>query len=163
MVKEIFSVDNLEIHKGKDSVIISVNPKIYPLDIIFSAAYIFIDKVYVIVDGDLEEEILVQLRPKDKNANLEILGREFNNELINYSFYAAQTNKNMELRTAIIQRAFLTSSQESDEPSAEEVVESPEEELGESHIEDPLGIAIPWEEKHGREKSGKNHSKKKKC
>lgn len=161
MVKDIFSTDNLEIHKGKNGVIISVNPKIYPLDIIFSAAYIFIDKAYVIVDGDLEEEIMVQLRPKDKNTNLEILGREFNNELINYSFYAAQTNKNMELRTAVIQRAFLTSAQEPVEPSTEELVEAPEEELEESCIEDPLGIAIPWEEKDGRGKNGKTHSKKK--
>jgi len=108
--KKEFSVDNLEVRKDKNQIIVSVNPKIYPLDIVMSAAYIFIDKAYVIVDGDPNEELFVFLKTKDKSINLEELGREFNNELINYSFYAAQTIKNMPIREAIIQRAFFTHS-----------------------------------------------------
>jgi len=110
--KKEFSEDNLEIRKDRNQVIVSINPKVYTLDIIFSAAYIFIDRAYVVVDGDPNEEIFVFLKAKDKKTDLLELGREFNNELINYSFYAAQTIKNIHVRDAIIQRAFFTHSGE---------------------------------------------------
>ena len=102
------SIDNLEIDKQKGIVVISVNPKIYPLDVIFSAAYIFLDKAYVLIDGDPEEEIIVKMKAKDKSLNLEELGREFNNELINYSFYVVQSGRTMWIRNAMIQRAFFS-------------------------------------------------------
>ena len=57
-------MENFEIRDG--SVFVSVNPRIYPLDIIFSAAFIFTDKNYIILDGNPEEEILVQIKPKEK-------------------------------------------------------------------------------------------------
>jgi len=110
--KNEFSVDNLEIRKDKNQVIISVNPKIYSLDVVLSAAYILIDKAYALVDGDPNEELFVFLKAKDKNTDLEELGREFNSELINYSFYAAQTIKNISVRDAIVQRAFFTHSED---------------------------------------------------
>lgn len=150
MARDIFSIDNSEIHKSKNNVIISINPKIYPLDTIFSAAYIFIDKAYVIVDGDPSEEIIVQLKAKDKKTDLEKLGREFNNELINYSFYAAQTAKNMPIRTAIVQRAFFTHAQKEPEIEFAKPVENIEE------------IAKPWmprRKKIGKSKSGRKRSK----
>jgi His-Xaa-Ser system protein HxsD len=112
MARDVFSIDNMEVHKNKGNVIISVNPKLYPLDTIFSAAYIFIDKAYVIVDGDPNEEIIVQLKAKDKKTDLQELGKQFNNELINYSFYAVQTARNMPIRAAMVQRAFFTQAQQ---------------------------------------------------
>jgi His-Xaa-Ser system protein HxsD len=112
MARNVFSVDNMEIHKNKNSVLIAVNPKIYPIDTVFSASYIFIDRAYVIIDGDPNEEIIVQLKAKDRKVDLEKLGRDFNNELVNYSFYAMQTVRNMPIRSAIIQRALSTHAQQ---------------------------------------------------
>jgi His-Xaa-Ser system protein HxsD len=146
MAKNLFSIDNLETQKDKNNVIVSVNPRIYGLNIIFSAAYVFIDKAYVIVDGDPNEEIIVQLKAKDKKADLEKLGREFNNELINYTNYAVQTEKTMPLRAAIVQRAFFTHAQE------EPVLES--ENLENIELTKPLKL-------RGR-KIGKNKSRRKK-
>jgi His-Xaa-Ser system protein HxsD len=151
MAKDIFSIDNLEVHKDKNNVIISVNPKVYGLDTIFSAAYIFIDKAYVIVDGDPNEEIIVQLRAKDKKTDLEKLGRDFNNELINYSFYGIQTARSMPIRAAIVQRAFFTQSQE--EPK----LETPKLE-GEKYAGELEKIAKPW--KPRRKKVGKSKRRK---
>ena len=113
MVKEEFLNDNLEIHEDKNNVIVTVNPKIYPLNTIFSAAYVLVDKAWVIIDGDPIQEIVVQLKRKDPKIDLEELGRSFNNELINYSVYNAQVEKNAVLRGMIIQKAFETQSQES--------------------------------------------------
>ena len=152
--KNIYSVDNLEVSKDKNCVIISVNPRIYPVDIIFSAAYIFIDKSYVIVDGDPNEEIIVQLKAKDKSIDLEKMGREFNTELVNYSFYHAQYVKNAPIREAIIQRAFFTQSAEP------RIVEQPQEEK-EGFIEDIEKIAKPWKPRR-RKGVGKGKSRKRK-
>jgi His-Xaa-Ser system protein HxsD len=127
------SVSNLEIHK--DHVLVSINPKIYPLDIVYSALYVFLDRAYVVVDGDPKREIVVELRPKDRNKGLEELGRDFNNELINYAVYTFQSEKGKQMRDYVVRRAM-------------ESVES----AGEERIEDPEGIAIPWEEKYARDK-----------
>ena len=98
MAEGILSVDNLEVDEKTGNVVISVNPKIYPMNTIFSAAYILVDKAWVLIDGDPNEEIIVQLRRKDAKINLEELGRQFNNELVSYSVYNTQVEKNAVLR-----------------------------------------------------------------
>ena len=110
MAKETDSkgINNLEIDKKGGYLIVSINPKIYPLEVIYSAAYVFLDKAYLIIDGDPEEEIFVQMKPKSSKENLERIGNEFNNELVNYSVYVVQAVRNQPLRKAIIERALLT-------------------------------------------------------
>lgn len=98
---------NLEIDEKEDMVLVSVSPRIYPLPVIYSAAYAFIDNCYVLIDGDPREEVLIELRPKTK-MDLKILGREFNNELVNYANYAAQCARSAKLREAILKRVLLT-------------------------------------------------------
>ena len=97
-------MNNFEIKDG--SVFVSVNPKIYPLDVIFSAAYIFTDKNYIILDGNPEEEIIVEIKPKEDIYGMEKIAMEFNNELINYSSYAIQLMRNAHLREHIIHKVF---------------------------------------------------------
>jgi His-Xaa-Ser system protein HxsD len=149
MARDVFSIDNMTVNKSKNNVIISVNPKVYGLDTIFSAAYIFIDKAYVIVDGDPNEEIVVQLKAKDQETNLEKLGRDFNNELINYSFYGIQTARSMPLRAAIIQRAFKTQ------------IEEPEAEKKETNLEKIAKPLKPGRKKVGKSKHREKRSKRK--
>jgi len=102
---------NLEIDEKEGYVLISVNPKIYPVDVVLSAAYLFTEKNYVLLDGDPKDEIVVEIRPKEKD-DLKRIGMEFNNELIEYANYAVSTIKNEKLREAIIQRVMLTNSGE---------------------------------------------------
>ena len=99
-------MENFEIKDG--SVFISVNPKIYPLDIIFSAAYIFTDKNYIILDGNPDEEIIVEIKPKENTAEMEKVAMEFNNELVNYGSYAVQLARNAHLREHILHRVLQT-------------------------------------------------------
>jgi His-Xaa-Ser system protein HxsD len=172
MVKETEFQGNLEINKKEGYAMVSVNPKIYPLDVVLSSAYIFTEKNYVLVDGDPEEELVVELRPKDKNDDLNILGKEFNNELINYASYAVQVIKNDQFRTAMIKRVLLTNSDknecfndnvddeiepwENDDQSndIDDEIEPWEESDDDDDedkpwFDDPEGIAVPWEEKYG--------------
>ena len=77
-------------------------------DIYGTPTYSFLDKAYILIDGNPTTEILVKIKPKNPKQNLEKLGREFNNELINYAFYNSQSLRNQQIKEAIIRSAFLT-------------------------------------------------------
>jgi len=134
-------VRSLKVNKKEKIVLVSVNPKIYPLDVIYSASYAFLEKSYVFLDGN-SKLVKIELKPKTK-YNLEKLGREFNNELLKYADYKKRSEKTKQIREMIIQRALFTN-----DPSLADQID---EELNEE-IEDPEGIAIPWEEKYGKKK-----------
>ncbi len=133
-----------------DLVILSINPKVYPLDVIYSAAYVFLDRAYILLDGDPEKEILVELKPKNEE-DLEKLGRDFNNELVSYADYKKRSENTKKIREILLQRALITN-----DPS---IIEDSNVEEDEDYLEDPEGIAIPWEEKYGAK--GKNEGKTK--
>ena len=94
----------------EESVLLNINPEIYPLSVIYSAAYVFLDKAYIFLDGSPESEVFVELKPKD-NADLEKLGSDFYNELINYADYSSRAEKTRKIREMILQRAILTNKQ----------------------------------------------------
>jgi His-Xaa-Ser system protein HxsD len=133
-IKEsVRTISNMELHP--DYVLLSVNPKIYPLDIVYSASYAFLDRAYLFINGDPEKEILVELRSKTA-GDLEELGREFNNELLNYAVYKLQSDKNQDIRQMIVAKAVQMNNPECSE---------------DDYLDDPLGIAKPWEETHKNE------------
>jgi len=99
--KDIIIINNMEINKKEKIVKVSINPKIYPLPTIYSALYSFLDKAYVHIDGDPKEEIIVTLIPKNSEIDLEILGRELNNELINCAAFAIRMKNIKEIRNTI--------------------------------------------------------------
>jgi len=115
-----------------DSATFSVNPKIYPLELVYSAAYIMIDKAFIILDGDPEKEIWVEIRKKQNDQQVEELVREFNEELLNYAVYKVQSEKNQRLREIILQRVLLTNNNPS-------LVQKHKNEM-----KDPDGIMQPW-------------------
>ena len=131
----IKSVSNLTLHASH--VVVAVNPKIYPLDIIYSAAYVFLDRAFVVIDGDPGRQVLVELRPKVAATDIEQLGTDFNAELLNYAVFAFQKEKAREIRDYIIRRAMET------------IREAPSE----RYLDDPEGIAIPWEERRADDRS----------
>jgi len=144
MVEDESILNNIEVYK--DFVLVSVNPKLYPLSVVYAAAYALLDKVHVIIDGNPETEILVELRAKDKGQDLKELGYLFNDELVNYSIYTVQATRNKKLRESIVEYALrgnLRDTQNADigvikieDPEGIRKVKMPEE----SKIDDPEGI-----------------------
>jgi len=130
---------NIQIDEKECACIVSVNTELYPLDVIYSAAYVFIDKAYIILDGN-KNTVKVMLKPK-KDYNLEKLGLEFSNELLNYSVYKRNSEKTKAVRDAIMQRALITN-----DPSIIDKDVLFKDDL-EKIFDDPEGIAIPWDEK----------------
>jgi His-Xaa-Ser system protein HxsD len=140
----------------KDSVVLTINPKIYPLSTIYSAAYVFLDRAYVLLDGEPEKSVIVRLKPKQKE-DFEKLGMEFFNELVNYADYQKRAEQTKAIRGIILQRALLTNDPSLIEPAQDKEIENLAEEL-EDELDDPEGIAVPWEEKYGKKKN-KNKAK----
>lgn len=109
-------VKNFEVDAKKQFVKIFVNTTLFPLSVVQSAAYAFIDRAYVQLEGDPNTEIVVTMKPKDsKKANLkdlEIMAREFNNELINFAVYEMQARRNLRLREMLLRRAVETTTQQ---------------------------------------------------
>lgn len=153
------SISNLKVNEKENQVLLSVNPKVYPLDVVYSAAYVFLGRAYVLLDGNPKKEILVKLKPK-KKGDLEKMGGEFFNELINYADYRERAKQTKKIREMIMQRVLIT--HDSSVLTKEDEFDGILDEVDDEEFDDPEGIAIPWEEKYGdKAKEGKNEDKTK--
>ena len=85
---------------------ISVDLRIFPLDLVYAASYILLDDAYVLLDQGKENEVIVSIKPKkDVDENF---GERFNEELINYAVYNIISKRNKEISQIFIQRSLLT-------------------------------------------------------
>ena len=130
-----------------------VNLQNYPLEAVYGTAYVFLDKAYLFLDSSSSKKIEVSLKGKKKltEKQLEDFKGEFLNELLNYSLRVNLSTSNRRIREYIVSQALFSSLGE------EELAK--EDEIG--YQDDPLGIAIPWEEKY-KKKSELTTKKKKK-
>jgi His-Xaa-Ser system protein HxsD len=134
-LENLNALGNIKI--GEDQAVFSLNPKIYPLELIYSAAYIMIDRAFILLDGDPSEKILVEIRKRKEQQDLKELVMQFNDELLNYAVYKEQSEKNKELREMILQRVLVTNAPET-------VFNS--QETKNIEIDDPENIMKEWEE-----------------
>ena len=133
-----------KIKQKENKIIIPVNSQLYPLEAIYGAAYVFLDRAYLFLDGNPKGQIVVSLGGKEKltKKQLKDLAGEFCNELLNYALRDKISKNNQKIREYIVARALLSTEKEA--PKKETKKELPKEEWQ----KDTLGIALPWEEKY---------------
>ncbi|MFW6025279.1 MAG: His-Xaa-Ser system protein HxsD [Candidatus Woesearchaeota archaeon] len=113
---------------------IEINPEIYSLDVIYSAAYVLLDKAYIKLEGDPKNKMIVKIRKKeDTKEDLDKIKGRFEEELLNYSFYKKQLEKTKDIRDIIMNRALLTNQSEDNLKGDEEFSGDPED-------------IVPWED-----------------
>ncbi len=127
MTFKVTIVNNLEIQQ--ESILVSLNPRVYPLDVVYKACEPFMKQSFIMIRGDPEEEIIVEFRPK-MQLDLELLGRSFDNLLIVLLTHKVESEGGLELKKQIVSRA----------------LKKQEPELEEGYLDDPYGINKPWEE-----------------
>jgi len=130
--------------KRKDQRQIVVDSRIYPLAAIYGAAYVFIDKAYILLGGDPNKKIIVSFKAKTGTTLEEfeeIIGN-FENELLNYSLREQLLKTNNKVRENIIAQALLS--------PLYSFTELAEKARDEQYLEDPLGIGKTWEERFGK-------------
>ncbi len=117
---------------------LKVNPKMYPLETIYSAAYVFLDNAYIILDGNLETQVLVKIEAKE-GKDIKIIAKEFYNELLNYADYSKRAEATKKIREMILQRAII-----SNDPN---VLDDQEFEslLKDLETDDDNETVMPWE------------------
>lgn len=129
--------------KIKNKIDFSLDLKTYPLEAIYLATYLFLDRFYIFLDSPSPQKIKVSLKKKNgvSVGKGEDIRGEFSNELLNATLRLKIAKLNKKVREAIIGQALLSS-----------LGEVTAKENEDSFQEDPLGIATPWEEKYGKKK-----------
>jgi len=131
-----------------------INPELYSLSAIYGAAYVFIDKVYIHLDGDPNKKIEIYFKSKENLSpkDLEVIVGDFENELLNYALREKIVKANQKVREHIIAQALLSPLY-----AFSELADKAEDQ---NYLEDPLGIAQTWEERFGQKSKKKAKRKK---
>lgn len=139
--------NNVKAELSRGAVHLDVDPSIYPLDAIYGAAYIFIDRCYVFLDRPVAGGLRVTLQSKDESPAepvLRALVGEFANELLSCAWRRQITAENRSIIEAVTSQALAGAM---GPPSLDDLADF---DFSDDGFEDPLGIAQSWEEKHGR-------------
>ena len=95
---------------------IVIDLKVYSLDAIYGATYIFIDQAYIFLDSVGKNKVAVFLKSKKKltKKQIEKMEGEFMNELLNYSLRISLAKNSKKIRERIIEMALYSSINEDD-------------------------------------------------
>jgi len=149
-------MSELSFDLGPDAVTVSFDESLYPKDAIYGAAYVFIDRCYVHLDRAGDRRIQVTLRAKNKTDGLDghAIAGEFQNELLGQTWRRQIVEENRQLIEALTTRALGGAA---GPPGLDELLAA---DIGEATaFDDPLGIAMSWEEKYAKKKSGSGEAK----
>ncbi len=150
-----------KIKQEDNEIIFWLKAENYPMEAIYATAYVFVDRLYVYLDGKAGKEIKISLKGKKemKKKELVALQGEFLNELLNYLIRVEIAKRNKKIRELIV-GSTLVSGLENDFFSS---ARKQGLKNNESWLNDPLGIAVPWEEKEGSKKKSASSKKSKKA
>ena len=133
---------------GEGSVELEFDESLYPKDAIYGAAYVFIDRCYVHLDRAADQRVRVTLRGKAPGADSGALAGEFQNELLGQAWRRQIVEENRSYIESITSRALGGAA---GPPGLDDLLAM---DIGEeSAFEDPLGIAMSWEEKYTKKKA----------
>ena len=134
-----------EFSLGADHISFEADVTVYPLEALYGAGYLFIEKCFVYLTRPRPQIVDVRLTSRAPAApgELEALAGEFANELLSQALrlrLSLATGRIREFYTVAALQAAASA------PSVDELLaELESQEL----LEDPLEIMVPWEEKHG--------------
>lgn len=119
-----------------------VDPKIYSLDAVLGAAYVFLGRAWVHLDRDRKGHLAVTLKAKGSASKEELvrLSDDFENELVDQVVRLGLAKKHLKLREMIVGRAMFGATGVGGERTGVGDGEG-------DYLDDPLGIAVPWEER----------------
>ncbi len=132
------------------SVTLTVDAAVYPLEAVYGAAYIFIDRCFVLLDRPKAGSVAVTLTSKKAAADadaLRSLAGEFANELLTQAWRQKIIEENRVLLEQVTTQALAGAAARADvkEPSLDDLASF---DFTEEAFDDPLGIAMSWEEKY---------------
>ncbi len=126
-----------------------VDEKVFPRQVSVAAAYRFLDRCYVLLERAGRGKLAVSLKGKKKmaKAGLSKLADEFDNELLHQLMRHQVSAQTDGLREVLVGRALLSAEPVEAFEQENALLEADDADL--DYLDDPLGIAVPWEEKYG--------------
>ncbi len=128
---------------------VEVDEKVFPRAVSVAAAYVFLDRCYLRLERGERGRLVVCLKGKARlpAAARAALAAEFENELLHQLMRHQVATATAGLREVLVGRALLSAEPQGDAGPEERPCSECEGDL--DYLEDPLGIAVPWEEKYG--------------
>lgn len=134
------------------SVDVVVDLGLYPVDAVMAAAYVFVERCFVFLDKLEGGRVKISLTAKpgtSAEALREVEGA-FQNELLAQALRRHVAARHERVRETLVARALFGAAPALPEAPAEPALDPrflPASD--DDYLEDPLGIAVPWEEKYG--------------
>ncbi len=152
MTQRFAGVPDVLAHADLDdsSAELTVDSTLYSLEAVYGASFTFIDRCFVFLDRPSEGQLRVTLSSKKKGATEDELRSfvgEFANELLACAWREKITAENRGAIEAVTMQALAGAM---GPPSLDELEDF---DFSEEPFEDPLGIAMSWEEKYGKDKA----------
>lgn len=135
----------VDLHEG--TAVVQLDASLYPLAAVYGAAYVFIDRCYVLLDRPADGRVRVTLTSKDpapSAEDLRALVGELGNELLACAFRHALAQDNRVVVETVTMQAMAGAM------GAPSLADLADFDFTDDALDDPLGIAQSWEEKHGR-------------
>lgn len=103
-------VDELTYLEDGRRVSFTLDETLYPLDAIYGAAYLFVDRCYLFLDrpGDQKVEVRITPRQAGDRDSLASLAGEFANELLNQVLRQRVSESTRRIREYYMARAFFS-------------------------------------------------------
>ena len=141
----------VSVDRGDGAVSFTVDESIYPLEAIYGATFTFLDRCFVFLGRAGEGQVQITLSAKKLPASDEEL-RAWVGELSSELLACAWRGRILEQNRATIEAVTMQAiGGAMGPPSLDELEDF---DFSEEPFEDPLGIAMSWEEKYGKKKAG---------
>ncbi|NUN13519.1 MAG: His-Xaa-Ser system protein HxsD [Myxococcales bacterium] len=140
-------LETVKIDVEQGVAVLSLDKGLYPLDVVYGAAYVLIDRAYVLLDRAPDGRFLIRLQVKEgplDTKTLTALAGEMQNELLSQALRRKITKANKQLLETIVTRAIGGAT-----GALTPGVFPEEDDL--DFLDDPLGIAVPWEERFSKD------------
>lgn len=128
--------------------IVDLEAGLYPVEALYGAAYVFIDRCYVFLDRPEAGKLRVVLTPKqlgdDAAEELRTMVGELANELVSASWRHQITQENRAQIESVTMQAIAGAM---GPPTLDDLEDF---DFTDEAFEDPLGIAMSWEEKYAK-------------
>ncbi len=127
--------------------ILDLDATLYPVEALYSAAFAFIDRCYVFLDRPEPQKLRVVVTPKNLEggeAQLRAVVGELANELVTAAWRHQITQENRARIEAVTLSAMAGAM---GPPSLDDLEDF---DFTDEAFEDPLGIALSWEEKYAK-------------
>lgn len=137
----VADLETFEVLTDGRSARLRVDERLYPLDAIRGAAYLFLDRCFVRLDrpGDQLVDVTLKTKATPTPGQLEQLAGEFGNALLDQAVRVQVAQSTGKIREYIMARAFFTA------PAQSSIDQLLAELDAEELADDPLDIQVPWE------------------